>query len=374
MPEDIIAEHKPTESSAAAPVEKVNPFAAFSQTQIETVTKEPVVSTEPPAAAVVVEKKPGEEGYVEPAKAELKEGDVGYVKPAEGAKPDAAPILEPAPFKFSDQQELGKDVSFQTVGTKYGFEVKENTPTAFDEGFKNHIKAIETKASETSFLSQLEKEPAAVQEAYLLAKNNFSLDEIAKPTQQIDNLLGLSNIDLAKAELDTNKNLSAAIKEAELERLTTSGELDGYANDIRVGLNERKTEIAAWRTNNLQQLMEKEKTRQVAESTQRLTSVEKAIMEVTEFMGIPVTAETQKGFVQRLKLGNYNDVLNDPKAIATAIMHKEMSQYALNELKQKAIAPIIEKQIKDQHNIPAHQNIGSVVEQPKPNGPFGAFM
>lgn len=362
----------PAVSGAAA--EKVNNVSVLTQTPEQKVATENGGDNgngeqnngngieSPQANAEGSQEKKGEQEQKPQANAEANKGE------AEKTETEVyTPKLDA--FKFDESKELGKDVSFEVLAKELGFETKANDINSFKESFQSFLENKNKEASESTFLSALEKQPAQAQEAFLLAKNGLSLREIEAPAEQAKQILSLDDVGIVEADLRASGRLSEEAITAQIEKLTESGQIENAAGVIRQELQTAVENHLQWRKDLNSQLLAKEKEFEQAQKTEQYNAIEKAFVDTSEFLGQPLPENVRKDFAAQLKAGKFEDVINTPQAIAEAkafyAMYKTMGKYVLDEIQKSTESRIRLEIAKKQHNIPNNSGGGSVVTPPR---------
>ena len=387
-------------ASAETPPSKGVDYSAFEEIEKtfsnETEPKPAAATTEKTAEQLVAEQaqKTPEQLDVEKASAATKlaeetrlaedakrfEGktpeEIETIKKTDLEKPasqEAKPLL-----KFADDLTLGieGELTFASLAKELNLDVKENNFNAFKEAVTAKLENTKTEAWSGNFMRELEKEPIAVQEAFILAKNNLDLSEIAKPVAQIESLMSLSNFDLVKKDLELSKDeynvpLTKEVIEQQLAEITEKGDIDKAGNFIRGELNKSKEFELERRTHLINDLKAKEQVRVENEIKKVQESLENQLKNTKDFMGIQLDDTVGKGIIKRFQEGKYNDMrINNPEKLLKAILFEEFGDYAINEIKQSAQSKVIQKQMKELHNIPPAQPVGNLQTRSINTGKF----
>lgn len=269
-----------------------------------------------------------------------------------------AATTEPV-LRLADDVKLGEDkYDFISLGKESGFEVKEDNLKAFKEAQNEFVEAQKKESWSGNLLKELEKEPAEVQEAYLLAKSGQSVKAIETTLQNFDYHLSLSNFDLAKAELESN-DLAPEVVEAQLEKLTEEGRIDVFAQKIREDINKGKETTIKQRTDFFTNLKAKEQNRVVEEKKQLISSLEKEAKGITDFNGLKFHETVPTGIVRNFEQGKYN--LKDPKFLIKAFMAYELSEAAIKETRQKTQAEVLKTHMQSLTNTPTVDTTKNVI-------------
>jgi len=255
-------------------------------------------------------------------------------------------------IKFDEELKLGTDLNYVALGKRLGLDISDDNLGSFEAALKLRDEGLQKKASEQTFLEALEKQDPKAQVAFVLASEGYDLAQIANPVAEIDSLLRLSNYDLLKQELQQDKRLSQEDIDKQLEELAESGQIDAKANSIRRDISEIKNE----RINSINSIysaaLTKQKQREEAQKNELISGIEQEILASQEYAGMKLPDSIKNSLISQVKLGKFDDVINNKKAIAELIIHKSISNYALNEIKQKTREAVLNEQLKKMHNIP----------------------
>lgn len=265
-----------------------------------------------------------------------------------------------APLRFKDDLQLGKEgeLTFTSLAKELNLEVKEDNLNALKEAVVAKLESTKNEAWSGNFMAELEKEPAAAQEAFLLAKQGISLEEIAKPVAQIEMLENLPNFELVKKDLELStdeygQKLSTEQIESRLTELTEKGEIDKYGNFVRTQLNEVKNVKIKERVDFITTLKANEQKRTETENRKVYESLESQLKNTKEFMGRPLHESVAPRILKQFAEGKYNDMrMPNTTKLLNAIMFEELGTMAINEIRQESQSKIIQTHAKELHNIP----------------------
>jgi len=267
-------------------------------------------------------------------------------KPAE---PTEEPVLG-----FKEHLTLGKEgeLTFVSTAKELGMDITEDNLGAFKQAYEKKLEAVKNEAWSGNLMAELAKEPPEVQEAYLLAKSGQSVAAIEQKISQVNSLLGKQNYDLVKLDLEERGYDEDQVAQ-KLEELTESGKIDSLGEQIRQDLIPVKEQIVKSRGEFLNKLKEQE-TNRIAESNQKVrTDLEAELKTTKEFLGLKLHESTPDTILKRFGEGKYDDLrMANPKMFLQSILLKEFGDMAVNELRQKAQAKVIQKQAEELHNVP----------------------
>lgn len=293
----------------------------------------------------------------------------GTQQPGQDVKRDAATEGngEKSPFAFSDEIKADDpNLNWKTTSKElFGEEMEGETFEDFKKNFGSFKEKLQNEARSESLIEQISKEPVEVQEAFLLMKNGYDLQEVMKPAHEADALLSLNNYDLVKWDF-ARKGFDPEAIDQRMEKLAENGEIDKLAGPIRNSVEEFKAGVLNERKQFVEGLRAQEQNRAIQEKQKAAAELQAELKKTADFMGTPLNDAIRDGIVKRFNEGRYDGLRNNTQALLNAIMFQEFGQTALNELKQRERAAAIEAHTKGLHNVPIkQQGINSQANTPK---------
>lgn len=291
----------------------------------------------------------GSEAKTEGEGTEQKKGEEAKTTPGESSKSGEAIST----FKFKGEEKVGdEEFSWSALAKRLtDSDIKADTFEDFSKTFDDFKEKLKSEARGESFTEMLAKEPAQVQEAFLLAKNGVSLEEISKPAHEAEYLLSLSNYDLVKWNL-SNKGFDPEAIDMKMEKMAESGDVDKEAGPIRKSVEDFKQSVLKERTEFIENLRAQEQNRHIQEKQKVASGLMEALKKTPDYLGTPLNDMLRDGIVKRFNEGRYDDLRNSPQALMQAILSTEFGEQAMMSLKQRERAAAIEAHTKGLHNTP----------------------
>jgi len=270
--------------------------------------------------------------------------------------------LEPLSLEDTNNDEP-QEGSWAYIAKLDGLELKEDSLDAYKEAitapYEDKIREVESMTTD-KLLSKLDPE---VRMVFDLAEAGLSLEQIIAPFTKINEFKSMTPVELVRKNLElTHTDWSPDMIETEMEILTAvDGRLEHEHKKIIVELDKiqieeqnRRSELVNNYRANAENVAAQERVRQVE-------SVSKALDNMSEFMGSPLTKEVKQGLADRMNSGKYDQLLNDPAKKAEFITWLELGQKAQKNLEAKSYAKGRLEITNKMHNIPVQKTGASGV-------------
>ena len=311
------------------------------------------------------EAKPTEITKEDASKDEVK--DLGLepeVKVEEAAKPTEAKEesttetetldLEPLSLEDTNSNEP-EDGSWAYIAKLDGLELKEDTLEAYKEAitapYEEKLREVESLTTE-KLISKFED--PNVKMVFQLAEAGLTFDEIVAPFTKINEFKAMPALELVRKNLElTHTDWTPDMIDTEMEILTAvDGRLEHEHKKIIVELDNIQREEQYRREDIVNNYKVNAEKYAMQERVQNLESVSKALDNMSEFMGSPLTSEVKQGLTERMNNGKYDQMFNDPIKKAEFIAYIELGQKAQKNLEAKSYAKGRLEITKKLHNTP----------------------
>jgi len=311
------------------------------------------------------EAKPTEITKEDASKDEVK--DLGLepeVKVEEAAKPTEAKEepttetetldLEPLSLEDTNSNEP-EDGSWAYIAKLDGLELKEDSLEAYKEAitapYEEKLREVESLTTE-KLISKFED--PNVKMVFQLAEAGLTFDEIVAPFTKINEFKAMPALELVRKNLElTHTDWTPDMIDTEMEILTAvDGRLEHEHKKIIVELDNIQREEQYRREDIVNNYKVNAEKYAMQERVQNLESVSKALNNMSEFMGSPLTSEVKQGLTERMNNGKYDQMFNDPIKKAEFIAYIELGQKAQKNLEAKSYAKGRLEITKKLHNTP----------------------
>ena len=311
------------------------------------------------------EAKPTETTKEDASKDEVK--DLGLepeIKVEEAAKPTEAKEesttetetldLEPLSLEDTNSNEP-EEGSWAYIAKLDGLELKEDSLDAYKEAitapYEEKLREVESLTTE-KLISKFED--PNVKMVFQLAEAGLTFDEIVAPFTKINEFKAMPALDLVRKNLElTHTDWTPDMIDTEMEILTAvDGRLEHEHKKIIVELDNIQREEQYRREDIVNNYKVNAEKYAMQERVQNLESVSKALNNMSEFMGSPLTSEVKQGLTERMNNGKYDQMFNDPIKKAEFIAYMELGQKAQKNLEAKSYAKGRLEITKKLHNTP----------------------
>jgi hypothetical protein len=311
------------------------------------------------------EAKPTETAKEDASKDEVK--DLGLepeTKVEEAAKPAEAKEetttetetldLEPLSLEDNNSNEP-EEGSWAYIAKLDGLELKEDSLDAYKEAitapYEEKLREFESLTTE-KLISKFED--PNVKMVFQLAEAGLTFDEIVAPFTKINEFKAMPALDLVRKNLElTHTDWTPDMIDSEMEILTAvDGRLEHEHKKIIVELDSIQREEQHRRQDIVNNYKVNAEKYAMQERVQNLESVSKALNNMSEFMGSPLTSEVKNGLTERMNNGKYDQMFNDPIKKAEFIAYMELGQKAQKNLEAKSYAKGRLEITKKLHNTP----------------------
>jgi hypothetical protein len=311
------------------------------------------------------ESKPTETAKEDASKDEVK--DLGLepeTKVEEAAKPTEAKeetkteteTLELEPLSLEDNNSNEpEEGSWAYIAKLDGLELKEDSLDAYKEAitapYEEKLREVESLTTE-KLISKFED--PNVKMVFQLAEAGLTFDEIVAPFTKINEFKAMPALDLVRKNLElTHTDWTPDMIDSEMEILTAvDGRLEHEHKKIIVELDSIQREEQHRRQDIVNNYKVNAEKYAMQERVQNLESVSKALNNMSEFMGSPLTSEVKQGLTERMNNGKYDQMFNDPIKKAEFIAYMELGQKAQKNLEAKSYAKGRLEITKKLHNTP----------------------
>lgn len=311
------------------------------------------------------EAKPTETTKEDASKDEVK--DLGLepeIKVEEAAKPAEAKEesttetetldLEPLSLEDTNSNEP-EDGSWAYIAKLDGLELKEDSLEAYKEAitapYEEKLREVESLTTE-KLISKFED--PNVKMVFQLAEAGLTFDEIVAPFTKINEFKAMPALELVRKNLElTHTDWTPDMIDSEMEILTAvDGRLEHEHKKIIVELDSIQREEQYRRQDIVNNYKVNAEKYAMQERVHNLESVSKALNNMSEFMGSPLTSEVKNGLTERMNNGKYDQMFNDPIKKAEFIAYMELGQKAQKNLEAKSYAKGRLEITKKLHNTP----------------------
>ena len=189
---------------------------------------------------------------------------------------------------------------------------------------------------------------------FQLAEAGLTFDEIVAPFTKINEFKAMPALELVRKNLElTHTDWTPDMIDSEMEILTAvDGRLEHEHKKIIVELDSIQREEQYRRQDIVNNYKVNAEKYAMQERVHNLESVSKALNNMSEFMGSPLTSEVKNGLTERMNNGKYDQMFNDPIKKAEFIAYMELGQKAQKNLEAKSYAKGRLEITKKLHNTP----------------------
>lgn len=262
--------------------------------------------------------------------------------------------LEPLSLEDNNSDEP-EDGSWAYIAKLDGLELKEDSLEAYKEAitapYEEKLREIEHLTTD-KLLSKFED--PNVKMVFQLAEAGLTFDEIVAPFTKINEFKAMPALDLVRKNLElTHTDWTPDMIDTEMEILTAvDGRLEHEHKKIIVELDNIQREEQYRREDIVNNYKVNAEKYAMQERVQNLESVSRALDNMSEFMGSPLTNEVKQGLTERMNNGKYDQMFNDPIKKAEFIAYIELGQKAQKNLEAKSYAKGRLEITKKLHNTP----------------------
>jgi hypothetical protein len=262
--------------------------------------------------------------------------------------------LEPLSLEDNNSNEP-EEGSWAYIAKLDGLELKEDSLDAYKEAitapYEEKLREVESLTTE-KLISKFED--PNVKMVFQLAEAGLTFDEIVAPFTKINEFKAMPALDLVRKNLElTHTDWTPDMIDTEMEILTAvDGRLEHEHKKIIVELDNIQREEQYRREDIVNNYKVNAEKYAMQERVQNLESVSKALNNMSEFMGSPLTSEVKQGLTERMNNGKYDQMFNDPIKKAEFIAYMELGQKAQKNLEAKSYAKGRLEITKKLHNTP----------------------
>jgi len=262
--------------------------------------------------------------------------------------------LEPLSLEDNNSNEP-EEGSWAYIAKLDGLELKEDSLDAYKEAitapYEEKLREIEHLTTD-KLLSKFED--PNVKMVFQLAEAGLTFDEIVAPFTKINEFKAMPALDLVRKNLElTHTDWTPDMIDTEMEILTAvDGRLEHEHKKIIVELDNIQREEQYRREDIVNNYKVNAEKYAMQERVQNLESVSRALDNMSEFMGSPLTNEVKQGLTERMNNGKYDQMFNDPIKKAEFIAYIELGQKAQKNLEAKSYAKGRLEITKKLHNTP----------------------
>ena len=262
--------------------------------------------------------------------------------------------LEPLSLEDTNSNEP-EEGSWAYIAKLDGLELKEDSLDAYKEAitapYEEKLREVESLTTE-KLISKFED--PNVKMVFQLAEAGLTFDEIVAPFTKINEFKAMPVLDLVRKNLElTHTDWTPDMIDSEMEILTSvDGRLEHEHKKIIFELDNIQREEQYRREDIVNNYKVNAEKYAMQERVQNLESVSKALNNMSEFMGSPLTSEVKQGLTERMNNGKYDQMFNDPIKKAEFIAYMELGQKAQKNLEAKSYAKGRLEITKKLHNTP----------------------
>lgn len=262
--------------------------------------------------------------------------------------------LEPLSLEDTNSSEP-EEGSWAYIAKLDGLELKEDSLDAYKEAitapYEEKLREVESLTTE-KLISKFED--PNVKMVFQLAEAGLTFDEIVAPFTKINEFKAMPALELVRKNLElTHTDWTPDMIDSEMEILTAvDGRLEHEHKKIIVELDSIQREEQYRRQDIVNNYKVNAEKYAMQERVQNLESVSKALNNMSEFMGSPLTSEVKQGLTERMNNGKYDQMFNDPIKKAEFIAYMELGQKAQKNLEAKSYAKGRLEITKKLHNTP----------------------
>ena len=238
--------------------------------------------------------------------------------------------LEPLSLEDTNSNEP-EEGSWAYIAKLDGLELKEDSLDAYKEAvtapYEEKLREVESLTTE-KLISKFED--PNVKMVFQLAEAGLTFDEIVAPFTKINEFKAMPVLDLVRKNLElTHTDWTPDMIDSEMEILTSvDGRLEHEHKKIIFELDNIQREEQYRREDIVNNYKVNAEKYAMQERVQNLESVSKALNNMSEFMGSPLTSEVKQGLTERMNNGKYDQMFNDPIKKAEFIAYMELGQKA----------------------------------------------
>lgn len=258
------------------------------------------------------------------------------------------PTEEPKKFEFKtlDEKAAEEEESdgWLELSKKDGFDITEDTYEAYVAGRDKFYKE--------KYQIDLGKYQPETQRFIEFLESGGTINSFIEPLRPLNELRNLDDVALITKDLEMQEWDPAKI-EKEIARMSEKdGEVELSAYKIRKQIDTIEERLKEKIVNDTIVASDRQTTYKQTSTAEELTSIKKELNTMSAFLEIPLGDKHKAGIVKKLESGQYNDVINNPKAKMQAILWHEFGKEGVNLLKEKVLAEAKLEIKKDRHNIP----------------------
>jgi hypothetical protein len=195
---------------------------------------------------------------------------------------------------------------------------------------------------------------------YELAKTGMSLEQIEAPLRNLEAFKAMGTAELIRADIEARyPNAESTWIDAEVEKQIESGNAAHEETRIRLELDAMEKHIIAEREQKIEQYKVSNEKFLAEKRDNEVAAISKALNEMSEFMGQPLSPEAKKGLADRYSSGKYDQILNDPAKRAELITYIELGKKAHEQAVTKSYNKGKLEITKHLHNTPPLENGGA---------------
>ena len=230
-----------------------------------------------------------------------------------------------------------EDGSWIAYAKEKGIDISEDTVEAYEkaiiEPLQQKLAEVDSKKMEDYFHDLDPRTRMDIE----LQKAGLTKDQIEAPLNNIAKFKALTDVELYREDLSIRlPNATAEWLDAEIEKSVEDGRVSHEATRIRLELDNEAQIIES----NYEQIIEKYKANKdnfLAEKSKgESESITKALNEMSDFIGQPLSPETKKGLTERFNNGKYDQMFKDPSMKAKFIAFVELGDKAVKNIEAKS--------------------------------------
>lgn len=234
-----------------------------------------------------------------------------------------------------------------------GIDISEDSPEAYIaakiEPLQKQLAEVDSKKMEDYFVGIAPEIRMEIE----LNQAGMSYEDIKAPLDNIAKYQSLTDVELYREDLVLRyPNATQEWIDADIEKAVDSGQISHDAVRIRLDLDNEKNNII----NQREQIIEKYKVNKdnflQEKRRQEVESISKALDNMPEFLGSPISTDVKKGLADRYNTGKYDQLLNDPAMKAKFITYIELGEKAHKLAVDKSYAKGRLEITKELHNTP----------------------
>lgn len=187
-----------------------------------------------------------------------------------------------------------------------------------------------------------------------------SPDDFIEPFQKVDTLLGMADADLVAQHFKV-KGWDQTKAQTKIEQMAESGELETFAEELKVSLKEYRNEIKENIINDRIKAAEAKRLKMENAFKDEAVKIKATLAETKEFLGTPLSEENRNKIAAKYANGDYENDFKDPKVISDFLLFKEFGEKGITNLKKKLEYEAKKQYQNDRHNVPPkNPNVGAV--------------